>query len=71
MFTAAAGGSLPLADNGEVIGHERLLNGIRLTSVLDGKVEVQLFEGGVLTAPKNMNGETYTLDLNILAGLAN
>ena len=71
MFTAAAGGSLPLADNGEVIGHERLLNGIRLTSVQDGKVEVQLFEGGVLTAPKNMNGQTYTLDLNILARLAN
>ena len=71
MFTAAAGGSLPLADNGEVIGHERLLNGIRLISVQDGKVEVQLYEGGVLTAPKNMDGQTYTLDLNILAGLAN
>ena len=71
MFTAAAGGSLPIADNGEVIGHERLLNGIRLVSVGDGLVEVQLYEGGILTAPRNVNGQTYTLDLKILAGLAN
>lgn len=70
MFTAAAGGSLPIADNGEVIGHERLLNGIRLVSVGDGLVEVQLYEGGILTAPRNVNGQTYTLDLKVLASLA-
>ena len=70
MFAAAAGGSMPIAENGDVISHERLLNGIRLVSVGDGLVEVQLYEGGILTAPRHMNGDRYTLDLKVLASLA-